>query len=76
MQLANEEKARPPCDENGQIQRHIRRIERRCLLLSFTVLLLAIFCLRLEIRFRSVIEILGLISQRLNLICKQIDTIR
>lgn len=54
----------------------MKRTERGSLILGISVLLLAIFSIRLAIQFQDVVNVLSLISERLNLISKQVDAVR
>lgn len=57
------------------IQRRVKRLERLCLFLSIILLLLGVFGVQLFIDFRRVIRVVGLFSERIDLLCKNVDSI-
>ena len=57
------------------IQQRIRRLEITILLLSISVLLLGIFNLRSVGTVWKIVEILDLISERIDFVCQRVDAV-
>ena len=66
---------KPPSSE-VEFQRRVRRLERICLILCITVLLIGISGIRLAGTVGKIVGIFELITEQLDLISQKVDAVR